>query len=924
MFESIRHRRSFDRGTKFLQRERWAEAAELFRRSAELRPDDSWSHNNLAVSLLKLGKFEEAAAEFGHAIRLNPTFAESHQNRAAALSKLERWDEAVRVYQEAIALDDTSAASHTNRGVLLYRLDRFDEAAEALGAALDRGAASGDLHGIRATCLIRLERFEEAADALRGAIAQDPGTPEHHASLASVLLRLEQFDEAHAILKSALERTPESAGLNTAYAQVLVRMERWEEAEVSLRAALQRDPASEDLRLALASTLVNMERWEEAAETLRAAVAARPDSAELQGSLANALANLERFDEAVPVLERAVELSPDDNALRLSLAAALVRLERWGEAAGAYMAAIERDSENGALYRSLGAALYQAESWEGSASAYRHALALDANDTESYTMLASVLANVDSSNDAIAGYQELVSVSSDDAAARLCLGIEHLKRDHWAEAVASLEAARDIASEDATSSFLLVDPLLQLGRGEAAALEHARAVEIGGDFPAVPGAPMEDRFAQRRSSFWSTDNLSAGVFAVEQWLRDLAPAPIDVTSMKSDALFVLDNDYGELTTLMYLVLGQRLAENSSLLIPERLVANNGDALPGRTTPYESVSDILDAVDRTRARVVFLCSAYLFPIHDLLSVDELEELLRGLRERGCRVVTTDPFLGMLSIRDPYDIVGISLPNESGELDIAALQAVKEVEDERLRSSFKNCERILRDLPHLYPANCAVESVAAEETDQRNHAFFNNALISLPAVPQASSSDRPHWVFILSRTDYETQTMFCGRRRFSDIVAARLLDAIAAGRHPILIAPDELVQLVTARMPTAEGIDILTFCPFNQMISLLLTAEHAFYWNVVSHSILVRLFNRLPVTLFDHGHLVRNVPTMLPRVVGWYYQGRMPEFHDHRTRLTTDTLADWSRAFVEDGENILADFQRAPTPDALMQALLPEAS
>ena len=46
-------------------------------------------------------------------------------------------------------------------------------------------------------------------------------------------------------------------------------------------------------------------------------------------------------------------------------------------------------------------------------------------------------------------------------------------------------------------------------------------------------------------------------------------------------LFVLDNDYGELTTAMFFLHGQALANRATVLLPPRLHTTNGGTLSVR-------------------------------------------------------------------------------------------------------------------------------------------------------------------------------------------------------------------------------------------------------------------------------------------------------------------------------------------------------
>jgi hypothetical protein len=220
------------------------------------------------------------------------------------------------------------------------------------------------------------------------------------------------------------------------------------------------------------------------------------------------------------------------------------------------------------------------------------------------------------------------------------------------------------------------------------------------------------------------------------------------------------------------------------------------------------------------------------------------------------------------------------------------------------------------------------------DARNVSFFNPRLLLPDAAPGRDGpprssaawdgAARPHWLFVLSTADFHTQTTFEGHAEFAAIVVAKLVEAREAGRHPILIGPGELVETVIHRMPRADGVDVLRYCSFRRLISLLLTAEYAFYWNVVSHSILIRLFNRLPVILFDEGHLVRNVKPMYRRVVDWYYQGWEPKFLDHRRPLAVEALAEHTADYRRAADRILERFRMAPAPEEMIQAILDSPS
>ncbi|HYL18592.1 MAG TPA: hypothetical protein VEV20_07915, partial [Burkholderiales bacterium] len=109
-------------------------------------------------------------------------------------------------------------------------------------------------------------------------------------------------------------------------------------------------------------------------------------------------------------------------------------------------------------------------------------------------------------------------------------------------------------------------------------------------------------------------------------------------------LFVLSNDYGELSNALYVLRGTRL--DAMLLLPERLFDANRDTLQVPARRYTSPADVLAAVDREQPDVVFLFSAYLYAINGIFDLGAGAALLDELRRRRLRVVTSDPFLGLL--------------------------------------------------------------------------------------------------------------------------------------------------------------------------------------------------------------------------------------------------------------------------------------
>jgi len=128
------------------QHGRFAEGAELARKSLASDPKQARSHVILGRAWHALGRNDDALLSFDRAIALAPELAPAHANRADVLSKIGRNAEALDSYDRALALAPDSVADWMNRGVALIALNRHDEAVISFdrGFALDPDFAQAD------------------------------------------------------------------------------------------------------------------------------------------------------------------------------------------------------------------------------------------------------------------------------------------------------------------------------------------------------------------------------------------------------------------------------------------------------------------------------------------------------------------------------------------------------------------------------------------------------------------------------------------------------------------------------------------------------------------------------------------------------------------------------------------------------------
>jgi protein O-mannosyl-transferase len=126
-----------DYGSQLADKSRHAEAALLFRRALEAKPDYASSHVNLANSLEALGLRDEALQHLDEALKLQPEHNSIiHYNRAIILERLNRVDEALASYSEAARIKPDFIAARNDKGNLLLLARRFDEAIQCFNEIL--------------------------------------------------------------------------------------------------------------------------------------------------------------------------------------------------------------------------------------------------------------------------------------------------------------------------------------------------------------------------------------------------------------------------------------------------------------------------------------------------------------------------------------------------------------------------------------------------------------------------------------------------------------------------------------------------------------------------------------------------------------------------------------------------------------------
>jgi hypothetical protein len=367
-------------------------------------------------------------------------------------------------------------------------------------------------------------------------------------------------------------------------------------------------------------------------------------------------------------------------------------------------------------------------------------------------------------------------------------------------------------------------------------------------------------------------------------------------------ILVVCNDYGELALAMYLIGQQSFAQNTTLMLPPKLHAQNPDILPGRTFVYHSLADIQARLDNQPPGVLGLFSGYLLPIHRLCTVDELDALLHHAQAQDWKHFTSDPFLALLEDVDASELVTLTAPKWN---IIWSYFAAKE--KKRLSQLLTEANRVLNQTLHVYPCGASTTDLVADQSIGGRLHFHNSDFLSQPGyTPAAAEKHTQRWLFILGDQDYTVQEGKYGStiwaqgmsRKFRKVLVRKLNEALEAGRVPTLIAPAKVIESVRKHSHAADAMELLGHCDYAHFQSLLLESEYVFYWNAVSFSCLVRTLAGKPWFTFDDGHLLRGMNTdYAKRIFDWFYQGGEPPRLDIETALTADSLLQATQQYLK---------------------------
>lgn len=186
-----------------LEEKNEAEAARMFQRSIQLKPDFEPAYSELAVALLNQNQAKEALDALRQGLDRFPTSFRLVYLTAMAEARLEHYDRAFQAFKKAEALAADNATELLNErfyfqvGAILGQAGREEESVEYLEKAIALDPEFDEaLNHLGYTWAEKGKNLDRALDLIERAVKQDPENAAYLDSLGWVLFKLGRTSEA--------------------------------------------------------------------------------------------------------------------------------------------------------------------------------------------------------------------------------------------------------------------------------------------------------------------------------------------------------------------------------------------------------------------------------------------------------------------------------------------------------------------------------------------------------------------------------------------------------------------------------------------------------------------------------------------------------------------------------------------------------
>jgi tetratricopeptide (TPR) repeat protein len=331
-------------------------AAEAFRRSLEINPDQPEAWVYLVSALLQLERPDEAAEAVAEGLEYAPDNFRLLALRADALYRVKP-ESSIEAYNILVeALQQRRQRSANSRLTL-------SKARESLGLVWEEIAGirydNGDTEG--------------ALDALRAARRNNPGRISVHNNLAFILMEQQRYEESRTAIKRGLEQFPDHPDLLLMQANILSQTGDTASSVQTLQQLHESDPENVNIALAYGQALLFDNQAVKANEFFQEMLERHPDERRYYRTLIEINRQRMNLNGMHAVLYKMTERFPEDTELARELGESYLLLQEF-EAAHNQFDSLAVEMDEAELAGRAAQALLFGEMWEQAASYYNTVL----------------------------------------------------------------------------------------------------------------------------------------------------------------------------------------------------------------------------------------------------------------------------------------------------------------------------------------------------------------------------------------------------------------------------------------------------------------------------------------------------------------------------------------------------------------------
>ncbi|MEO0540689.1 MAG: tetratricopeptide repeat protein [Cyanobacteria bacterium P01_A01_bin.105] len=290
--------------------EQYAEAAESYRRTVELKATEPRIWCNYGVVLDKLSCYDQAIDCYNQALSLRPSYFKAVYRRSKDLHRLHAYHRAVESYAQALELRPDFYKVWYYRGKALLQLKQLDAAISSFQQALDLHDSDSKVWVSLGKAYLKQQENTKALEHFAKALELSPADGVIWSYQAYAQKRLGRLEASLASFDQAVALDPLEHQLWYQRALLLIDLKRYGDAAESLTQSLKQQAYSAGGWLAMGWVQQHLGDYERAIEAYDKSLAVEPNQPFAFYNQARCHALLHHADWAMEHLRRAISLRP--------------------------------------------------------------------------------------------------------------------------------------------------------------------------------------------------------------------------------------------------------------------------------------------------------------------------------------------------------------------------------------------------------------------------------------------------------------------------------------------------------------------------------------------------------------------------------------------------------------------------------------